>query len=377
MRLTPAEHKYPVLLRWRLIVPILFLMLPVVVAGAAGARPSDTQQPAESAESLLVHRHYKQALKAFERENASQGGKSAESYWGIALSHWGLGNLEQTENACTETLRFAGENVRLQLLAHNLKAMAAEKLGAAGDQGQLEVAEKEYAAAYALDQGYPGRAGILFNLGVTQLQGGKNQEGIATLRRYLTAAPKSSMALAARQMIAHPFLAAREPEPDFSLTTLDGHALTLSDLSGKVVLLDFWGAWCTQCRRSAPVLATLWRKFSSQPFVILSVSSDHDPAAWRSFIEQHKMSWPQYLDSSYLMQQLYGVDSFPTFILIDQDGFLLYRSSGFGPSLQSQLDAVISVALQNIRLEQEVERLRKELNANRLPQPHEQRSGAQ
>ena len=178
-------------------------------------------------------------------------------------------------------------------------------------------------------------------------------------------------------MIAHPFLAAREPEPDFSVTTLDGHTLTLSDLSGKVVLLDFWGAWCPQCRRSSPILATLWKKFSGQPFVILSVSSDRDTAAWHSFIEQHKMDWPQYLDSNYTMQRLYGVDTFPDFILIDQNGFLLYRSSGFGPSLQPQLDAVISTALQNIRLEQEVGRLRKELDANRPPQTRNQGVGAQ
>jgi peroxiredoxin len=377
MRLTSSDKSYLLPLRRWLAVPLLFLVLPVVVAGAVAENQSDTPQPAESAESLLVQRHYKQAIKAFERDNARQGGKSAECYWGIALANWGLGNIERAEDACTEALRYAGANVRLQVMAHNLKAMAAQKLGAAGDQGQLEEAEKEYVAAYALEEGYPGRPAILFNLGVTQLQAGKTQEGIATLKSYLAAAPRSSMALAARQMIAHPFLAAREPEPDFSVTTLDGHTLTLSDLSGKIVLLDFWGAWCPQCRRSSPILATLWKKFSVQAFVILSVSSDRDTAAWHSFIEQHKMDWPQYLDSNYTMQRLYGVDTFPDFILIDQNGFLLYRSSGFGPSLQPQLDAVISTALQNIRLEQEVGRLRKELDANRPPQTRNQGVGAQ
>lgn len=372
MRLTPTDKRYILLLCTWFAVLLLFLALPVVAARAVGAKASETRTPTANAQWLLLHGHYKQAIKAFQRENARQGGKSLECYWGMAIAHWRLGHLKQTETACANTLRLAGANVRLQVMAHNLKGMAAQKLGAAGDPAQLEEAEKDYTAAYTLDKGDPNRAGILFDLGVTQLQAGKTPLGVATLKRYLAAEPQSSMALAANQMIAHPCLAARQPASNFSLKTLSGRTYTLSGLHGKIVLLDFWGAWCPQCRRSEPALSTLWRKFSGQPFMILGVSSDHTRAPWQSFIHQHHMDWPQYLDSDYLMQKLYGVDDFPTFILIDQYGFVLYRSSGYGPTLQSQLDAVISEALQNISLRHENVLLRKQLDANHLPQtPHQ------
>lgn len=297
------------------------------------------------AESLLKAKEFKKAIKAFERVNAREGNKSAACYWGIAQAYWGLGDFKKTEENCDQVLEYVGANAQMEVYAHELKGVVAHARGVQGDLKGFKVAEQEFQAAYKLDTGDPHRMTMLFNLGLTELQNGEKDEGIATLKNYLAQVPKGEAADLARRMIANPRLASADLAPDFSLTALDGRNYSLEQLRGKIILLDFWATWCPPCRDSVLFMSQLSKRFSGEPFVMISISSDTDTKAWRNFIQKHQMDWPQYLDSDYRMRETFGVRVVPTCILIDPDGAVLARQSGWGLTMELRLENLISKGL--------------------------------
>src|SRR5207237_5583919 len=78
----------------------------------------------------------------------------------------------------------------------------------------------------------------------------------------------------ALRYISQPELARARMAPPFAVTTTDGQRVSLDDLKGKVVLLDFWATWCAPCQKALPHMRELAKKFHDQPFVVLSVSLD-------------------------------------------------------------------------------------------------------
>jgi len=91
--------------------------------------------------------------------------------------------------------------------------------------------------------------------------------------------------------------AAARLAPAFSVSTVDGRQISMDDLQGKVVLLDFWATWCGPCREALPHIRNVAKKFQGQPLVILSVSLDSDEE--REFIGKNEMNWPQYRDGGF------------------------------------------------------------------------------
>ena len=139
---------------------------------------------------------------------------------------------------------------------------------------------------------------------------------------------------------------ARAPfAPDFSFTTHENESLSNTALRGKVVLLDFWGTWCPPCRESIPVVRGLQKKYAGKGFQIVGISSDDDEDVWRTFIQAQQMNWSEYIDLSGTVQQAFKIDSFPTYILLDKDGVIRYRQSGFGEATQGELEEAINKAL--------------------------------
>jgi thiol-disulfide isomerase/thioredoxin len=143
--------------------------------------------------------------------------------------------------------------------------------------------------------------------------------------RYLKLAqendPKRQRAL---RFISDPELARARMAPAFAVTTLDGQHLTLDDLQGKVVLIDFWATWCGPCREALPHLQETAKKFEGQPLVVLSISLDTDEAKWKEFVTKNKMTWLQYRDGGFTgsIAKLYGVNAIPHTFTIDTDGVL-------------------------------------------------------
>lgn len=126
--------------------------------------------------------------------------------------------------------------------------------------------------------------------------------------------------------------------PDFTKPTPDDKMITLSQLKGKYVLIDFWGSWCAPCRASNPHLKELYARYKDKGLEILGVASEKAPELetakilWKKAIEKDEMTWPQVINNEAGMKvdvvKLYGIDAFPTKILLDKSGNIIARWIG-------------------------------------------------
>src|SRR5882757_2114106 len=104
------------------------------------------------------------------------------------------------------------------------------------------------------------------------------------------------------RFISQPELARARMAPPFAVTTTEGQRVSLDDLTGKVVLLDFWATWCAPCREALPHMREIAKKFQGQPLVVLSISLDSDEEKWKSFVAKNEMTWLQYRDGGFTGQ---------------------------------------------------------------------------
>ena len=120
------------------------------------------------------------------------------------------------------------------------------------------------------------------------------------------------------------------PSHDFSAVTLDGRSLSLSELRGRVVLLNFWGTWCGPCRSEIPGLLDLHRELGPRGLTIVAVSVRDDRDALLAFVKAKGMTFSVVPDTG--IADRYQVQGLPTNILVDRKGRMRYRSlgSGFG-----------------------------------------------
>lgn len=117
--------------------------------------------------------------------------------------------------------------------------------------------------------------------------------------------------------------------PNFQLRDLDGFMVSLSELRGKVVLLNFWATWCGPCRVEMPSMEHLYRSFSRKDFEILAVSTDPQGAAvTRPFQQEIGLTFPILHDADFRTGLLYGARTLPMSFLIDREGRLRYRIFG-------------------------------------------------
>jgi len=129
----------------------------------------------------------------------------------------------------------------------------------------------------------------------------------------------------ALRFVSDPELARAKMAPPFLITTNDGQQISLDELKGKVVLMDFWATWCHPCREAMPHMRDIARKFKGEPLIVLSVSLDDDEKAWQEFIQKNEMTWPQCRDEGGFKGQmagLFGVRAIPHTFTIDADGVL-------------------------------------------------------
>jgi peroxiredoxin len=112
---------------------------------------------------------------------------------------------------------------------------------------------------------------------------------------------------------------------DFSLKDLSGKSWALSELRGKVVLVNFWATWCPPCRKEMPDLETLYGRFGSKGFVVLGIS-DEEVAKVEPFIRERKISFPVLLDPGRKVNDAFVVDGIPKSFVYDRDGKLVAES---------------------------------------------------
>jgi len=279
----------------------------------------------EQGAQALLRKQYEEALRLFRRANDANGQKCGECFLAMARAYEGMGAAKNAVSSCDRALQLAGDNPRLTVEAHQTRATALMSLAELKDARKLAEAEFELRTALHMDADLPY---LHFNMGVALMQEHRDEEGVAELQKELSLRPKSPVSERAAALIANP-RRAREPySPDFSLVTLGKEFVTLADLRGKVVVLDFWGTWCPPCVAAVPELRDLQKKHAKEPFVLIGVSSDNSEQIVRDFTGRNQMEWTQFWDKDRKIQQLFEVRAWPTYILIDDEGIVRFRTSG-------------------------------------------------
>ncbi|MEQ1822680.1 MAG: TlpA disulfide reductase family protein [Fimbriimonadaceae bacterium] len=112
---------------------------------------------------------------------------------------------------------------------------------------------------------------------------------------------------------------------DFTLTDLDGKKWTLSQLKGKIVLVNFWATWCPPCRKEMPDLETLHKRYREKGLVVIAIS-DEDDSKVRPFIVENKYTFPVLLDPGRKVNEEYQVDGIPKTFIYNREGKLAAQS---------------------------------------------------
>jgi thiol-disulfide isomerase/thioredoxin len=117
---------------------------------------------------------------------------------------------------------------------------------------------------------------------------------------------------------------------DFKLKSLAGKEFALQDLRGKFVLMDFWATWCGPCRRELPVIEKIHQEFHRKGLVVLGVDAGEDSDTVNEFLQTSKLSYPIVLTGDSGVMPAYSVKAFPTVVLIDADGKIVFYHVGTG-----------------------------------------------
>ncbi|RJR42185.1 MAG: TlpA family protein disulfide reductase [Desulfobacteraceae bacterium] len=127
------------------------------------------------------------------------------------------------------------------------------------------------------------------------------------------------------------------PAPDFSLKDTSGNTVSLKDLRGKYVILDFWATWCPPCLMSIPELVSLHGKYKDRDLVVLGISLDDpdkvDTRALNRFREQHRIGYTILRGNDKVVYDYSGRDGMPipTMFLLDREGRIVEKLVGYIP----------------------------------------------
>ena len=131
--------------------------------------------------------------------------------------------------------------------------------------------------------------------------------------------------------------------PDLTGTRLDGVTESLADYKGRVVLVDFWATWCQPCIAALPELRGLVASLPADRFTILAISVDAEPEFVTDFLEKEAMPWANWHVGTFSdVTRKLDVRSFPTYLLVDQEGQLLARTNRLSEKLVSLIEQAVA-----------------------------------
>lgn len=126
-----------------------------------------------------------------------------------------------------------------------------------------------------------------------------------------------------------------ESAPDFTLPGDNGQAVSLSDLHGQVVMINFWASWCGPCRQEMPLLEQIHQRYEPLGFTLLGVNVEENSSDAKAFLEDRPVSFPILFDPDNGVSKLYDVVAMPSTVLIDRKGNVRYLHHGFKPGYEN------------------------------------------
>ncbi len=287
--------------------------------------PAFLEQFQRGAQALAAAK-YSDAVNAFKKANKLQNNSCTDCYLGMAVACFHMGESEKVLENSDKALSVASDDAQ-RAVAHNLKGVVFTAYGES-DSRKLGAAEAEFRSATGLAPGNP-----LFHMSLarTLLKQSKDEEAIQELRKCLALQPDQPTADQAKMLIVEPRRGRENFAPGFHFTSMQGQDISLPQLAGKIVVLDFWATWCPPCRASVPELKELTKKYRSDSLVLISISVDKDEQAWRDFVAKKGMDWLQFRDSDHKILDAFSVKAFPTYLVIDEEGIIRHRLVGMNP----------------------------------------------
>ena len=320
---------------------ILLCLLFSFAAICNAAEPEDAATPVlKQGRDAMNARRYTDAVSAFKKANKIRDNRCYECYMGMAGAYLRMGDLKNAVESADKAAGVAASDAE-RAQAHNMKGGAYLRI----TPGDPKKAEAEYREALRLD---PHASILHLNLAMALFKQSQDEAGKEELRAYLAGKPDEKDASFAEQLLENPRRARERYAPDFALTTMDGQELSLKQLAGKIVVIDFWATWCPACVASIGDMKELVKKYNGR-VVVVSVSADRDETAWREFVQKKKMDWPQYLDDKGSVCRLFDVHAFPSYMLIDGEGIIRKVIVGSNPqeSLVVKLKDELKILSQN------------------------------
>jgi peroxiredoxin len=136
------------------------------------------------------------------------------------------------------------------------------------------------------------------------------------------------------------------PAPNFTLPSRDGKTVSLADLKGQVVMVNFWATWCGPCRKEMPHLEALHQRYSSLGFTLLGVNVENDPAGAKKWLEDNgPVTFPILLDTKNQVSKLYKVNTMPSTVLVGRDGTMRYIHHGYEPGVEGEYQTQVRALL--------------------------------
>ncbi len=286
--------------------------------------PADEKAQKTYKEALdRLHEHNPvAALGEFKKADKQDGGRCMACqkemiHYGTKFGEWKTAELGAEELVAEapdpRSTAVAHYQLAMVLMAEGFQRRKAELFARVHEEiGKALAAASNFPDAYFMD----GRA-------LAQLK--QDDAARARFEQFVKMAPAKDMnRMRALRYLSNPELARAKMAPPFEITTMDGRQVSMDELQGKVVLLDFWATWCEPCREALPHIREVAKKFQGEPLVIVSVSVDTDEKKWKEFVVKNEMTWAQYFDGGFTgpIARMFSVEAIPHTFTIDADGVL-------------------------------------------------------